>query len=118
MKLVVKEDKNLLKLKEEFSELFPYLRIEFYHGLKQNAIVLKSKANYEKCLSEFRLPSIKDGFTIKPTMTVCDLTENFRKIYGLSSMIMRKSGNAWLQTSLTENWTLEQQNSLGEELSR
>jgi hypothetical protein len=38
-------------------------------------------------------------------------------VYGLSVQVFRKSGNVWLETSATDNWTLRQQNNEGAELS-
>jgi hypothetical protein len=37
--------------------------------------------------------------------------------FGLCVQVFRKSGNHWIETSLTNSWTLEQQNREGFELS-
>jgi len=36
---------------------------------------------------------------------------------GLFAEVFRKSGNVWIETSLTNDWTLQQQNLEGEEIS-
>jgi hypothetical protein len=51
-------------------------------------------------------------------MTVSNLEQKFRDVYGLSVQVFRRSGKAWLETTFTDGWTLEEQNSQGEDLSK
>jgi hypothetical protein len=57
------------------------------------------------------------AFSISPGDKVSDLEQNFRTLYMLEAQVMRRSGNNWLMTSETDNYTLEQQNALGVEMS-
>jgi len=50
-------------------------------------------------------------------MTVAEMEERFRDIYGLGVQVFRKSGTIWLETTVTDGWTLEDQNKQGEALS-
>ena len=50
-------------------------------------------------------------------MTVANLENDFDAIYGLAVHVFRKSGKVWLETTVTDNWTLEEQNRQGELLS-
>jgi len=43
-------------------------------------------------------------------MTVAELVQNFRDVYGLSVRVFRRSGRLWLGTNVTGNWTLYEQN--------
>jgi hypothetical protein len=43
-------------------------------------------------------------------MTVGELEQSFRDIYGLATQVFRKSGNNWIETTETVDWTLEKQN--------
>ena len=49
--------------------------------------------------------------------TVSTLENELWKNFGLSAQVFRKSGNLWIETSLTDSWTLEQQNREGFEMS-
>ncbi|MDE3144966.1 MAG: hypothetical protein KGL19_12475, partial [Bacteroidota bacterium] len=53
-----------------------------------------------------------------PTMTVSELEQKFNDIYGLSTQVFRKSGNIWLVTTVTDKWTLEEQNRQGEIITK
>lgn len=59
----------------------------------------------------------KTVISIEKNKTVAELENDFSLI-GLKAEIFRKSGNVWIETSLTSNWTLQQQNAAAEELSR
>ena len=61
---------------------------------------------------------IYNNLTIKPDLTVSQLEQNFKNIYGIGIQVLRKSGNVWLETSFTDGWTLKEQNHQGEILGK
>ncbi|MEI8136014.1 MAG: hypothetical protein WCH21_01685 [Bacteroidota bacterium] len=71
-----------------------------------------------KTLGECRNIHSKGSITITPNMTVTDLEQNFADVYGLGVQVFRKSGRAWLETTVTDGWTLEEQNKQGAALSK
>ncbi len=120
MKIIINDHRKIFAIQKEFSEMFPCLKIEF---LAKPSNIGGSPVNKEikyssKTLGECRLIHNKGTITITPQMTVIGMERNFRDVYGLSVQVFRQSGNAWLETSVTDNWTLEQQNRMGEELSK
>jgi len=54
---------------------------------------------------------------IKDAMSVLELENALIDEFGLSAQVYRKSGNIWLETTMTDNWTLKQQNDHGRELT-
>jgi hypothetical protein len=50
-------------------------------------------------------------------MKVKDLEKIFKDQFSLAMQVFRKSGNLWLETTMTDNWTLQQQNEHGREIS-
>ena len=70
-----------------------------------------------KTVSELRHNTAKGTLRISSHMTIAKLKEEFKNNFDIDVRVLRKSGNSWLATTLTENWTLEQQNNLGEKLS-
>lgn len=120
MKIAINDHRKILAIQEEFNLTFPYLKLEFFSkphqrggGSAKNLI----KPNNET-LGECRTIHKKGEITITPKMTVADLEQNFNDIYGLGVQVFRKSGKAWLETTVTDGWTLEEQNSQGEALSK
>ena len=70
-----------------------------------------------KKIGELRNKHINGTLSISPTMTVSDLEQNFQDQFGLAVQVFRRSGNAWLETTVTDSWTLDKQNKQGEALS-
>jgi len=50
-------------------------------------------------------------------MTVGELENSFLEKFWLNVQVSRRSGNLWLETTMTDKWTLKQQNDHGRELS-
>ena len=79
-----------------------------------------NKFTYEndRLLSEYRNRHNNEQIIITPETTVASLEKKFNDIYGLGTQILRKSGKIWLETTITDAWTLEEQNHQGEALSK
>jgi hypothetical protein len=119
MKISINDHRKIFAVKEEFSRFFPYLTLEF-HGKPEKKDGPSSKKmikHASKTIGECRVIHKKGSLTLTPHLTVADLEETFRDVFGLSVIVYRKTGKAWLEISLSDKWTLEQQNKLGEELS-
>lgn len=119
MKIKINDSKKISAIQEEFNELFPYLKIEFFslpHKLGEGTLK-KNIKNSNKTLGECRTIHKNGVLTIYSTMTVWDLEQLFNDTYGLSVQVFRKSGKAWLETTVTDRWTLEEQNEEGKALS-
>ncbi|MEO6303355.1 MAG: hypothetical protein ABIP51_09280 [Bacteroidia bacterium] len=120
MKITINDNRKIFAIQEEFNTLFPYLKIEFFSkphksggGSPKNLVKHNSKT-----LQECRTIHNKGEIAITPGLTVTELEQRFEDVYGLSVQIFRKSGKVWLETTLTDAWTLEQQNKQGEALSK
>lgn len=120
MKIIINDHRKIFGIQEEFSKLFPYLKIELYSksphikGAFPNKVPMPSA----RTLGECRIIHNKGTVTITPNMTINELEQIFSDVYGLTAHILRKSGNAWIEASLTGEWTLEEQNNQGKELSK
>ena len=55
---------------------------------------------------------------ITPAMTTKKLKDQFLEYYGLPVQVMRRFGNTWVEATVTDGWTLEEQNKQGERLSK
>lgn len=119
MKISINDHRKIYAIQEDFNKLFPYLKIEFFakphtSGGQSSKKYMKSSS---KTLGECRTIHNKGSISISPEMTVDELERRFMDVYGLSVQVFRKSGKVWLETSVTDGWTLAKQNAQGEELS-
>jgi hypothetical protein len=119
MKITINDNRKILAIQKEFTKEFPYLKLEFFskpHKVGGSSSKKTMKAG-AKTLGECRTIHDSGTITIVPKMTVADLEQSFRDVYGLAVQVFRKSGKVWLETTVTDNWTLEEQNRQGESLS-
>lgn len=119
MSLELNHNDLISTVQTQFNEAFPYLKIEFYTNLlfDQN-LDLRAQVQSNRTLRDCRRVFNNGDLVITPSLTISELVGGFRTMYGLDAQVLRKSGKAWLGTTLTDNWTLEEQNRQGEILSK
>lgn len=118
--VVINDKMKIYSIQEEFNAAYPYLRLGFCSKPKcvTGASFYNLMENKNKTLGEIRRTNSLRGIIILPTMSVADLERGFKEVYGLNVLLYRKSGKAWLETSVTDSWSIEEQNMQGEALSK
>jgi hypothetical protein len=114
MVLTISPDRTLSETQQDFNNAWRYLRLDFYRSnvpgparkhfnsaVKLNAAGLKKAGEIE----------------INDTTMVGRLENEFLEKFGLHVQVSRQSGTIWLETTMTDSWTLKQQNDHGRELS-
>ncbi len=118
--IILEDNMTLNSFQEEFNAVFPYLRIDFFTTLKKSSSGDKTLKLIEKnnqTFEEIRRKEIVSIIEITPETVVSELENQIEKKYTVSAQIYRNSGRMWLETTLTDSWTLEEQNKQGEALS-
>lgn len=120
MNIIINDHRKIFAIQEAFSKAFPYLKLEFLSkpNTAKGSSSPKIVKHTSKTLGECRVIHNKGKVTITPSMSVADLEQKFSDVYGLTIQIYRKSGTSWLETSVTDGWSLEEQNNQGEILSK
>jgi len=119
MNINLDDRKTLQEIQQEFSGIFPFLKIEFFtrsHGVGKGTEKKYMRSGLD------RISDVTNGpngsvFEIDPEMTVAELERTFDERFGLHVQVFRRSGKLWLETTATDNWTLNYQNEQGRELS-
>ncbi len=99
-------------VQKTFSSTFPFLKIEFF---KSNGMrpLLPGDHNIAEAQKKITEGSIE----IVGEMKVRELEQALDKLFPLHAQVFRRSGNIWLETTMTDDWTLAQQNEHGREIS-
>lgn len=116
MKNIVLSDKTVAEVKEEFTNIYPFLKIEFYY----KAISLPEGATTVEKVLPVTGPVAYTGnhAEIKPSDTVKEVETKFNNCFGLPAQIFRKQNGVWLETTITDDLTLQEQNTWGREASK
>lgn len=119
MKITINDKRKIFAIQESFSRAFPYLKLEFFAkphtpGGASSKKIIK---HHSKTIGDCRTIHKNGSISITGSMTVGDLEQRFLDLYGLGVQVFRKSGKVWLETTVTDSWTLDSQNQEGESLS-
>ncbi|HWY98464.1 MAG TPA: hypothetical protein VNY36_05200 [Bacteroidia bacterium] len=119
MKIIINDHRKIFAIQKAFSEMFPFLKLEFLAKPAKvgGASTKKMFISPSKTIGQCRVVHSKGTLTILAHMTISDLEQSFNDTFGLTVRVFRKSGKAWLETSATDMWTLEKENSIGEEMN-
>lgn len=118
MKINITSNKTIEEIQSEFNGEFPYLKIQFF---KSGHKVFKGNEKKELIPINTTIGLLKHhngSIEISDDMTVSDLEQMFKQKLGLNVQVFRKSGRSWLETTVTDNWTLRKQDDEGMELSK
>ncbi|HQW44008.1 MAG TPA: hypothetical protein PLX74_07500 [Chitinophagaceae bacterium] len=119
MNLHIAPNSLISDIQKEFNKAFPFLKIEFFN----NKSFSRTEFSAQQIIAANRRIvdtqlAIKDGdIQINEEMKVIELEKLFKDKFKLAVQVFRKSGNLWLETTMTDNWTLAQQNNHGREIS-
>ena len=116
MKLDISKLKTIQDVREDFNTRYPFLKLEFYKKANLvHSIGTKDHLSHSTLLRSAGLK--KEGhIEIYDDITVGELERIFQEQFGLSAQVSRNSGGVWLETTMTDNWTLRKQNDYGKEI--
>ena len=104
-------------IQHAFNQAYPFLKLDLYEISKDRQSPSK-KIKLHRNMVLDKTGMIREGeIKIPASMTVGELEHILHEIYGINAQVSRKSGTIWLETTMTNNWTLQQQNEHGRELS-
>lgn len=103
MEMCIERGTPIKDIQKGFSEMYPFLKIEVI-----------DKKQPAKQVSDNISPNEQQHVDISSGRTVAQLEEDFKKLLNLPIQLFRRAGNLWIETSLTHDWTLDQQNKEGE----
>ena len=115
MAMLIQDNLRLRDIQVGFNRMFPNLKIEFYahrHGAGEGS-PQGEQFDPELSLADVRTIHTEGDLKLDPEMSVAQTEAIFKENYGLNAQIFRRSGNLWMQTTVTDSWTLAEQNRKG-----
>jgi len=99
------------KVQEEFSRAYPFLKIVFRKSGREPASTLDTgRLDTEDHIRECASALLEKDIRLSDHLKVSELETSLGHLFGTSVQVYRKSGNFWLETSMSREWTLKQQN--------
>lgn len=113
--MIISDQKKIREIQQEFSEKFENLKLEFYtksHN-SESGSPADQLIDPENTLGEIRTVHKSGDLSINGHLKVSTLEQHFHDDYGLNVQVFRRSGDIWLQTTSTDEWTLAEQDKRG-----
>lgn len=113
--MVIDNNMTIASIQKSFQDMFGGLKIEFYKSSHEDHEGSKAKDQYEadKTIGDIRTAHGAEVITIDPSVSVGELEQKFHDQLGLNVQVFRRSNTLWLQTSKTDDWSLQEQNRKG-----
>lgn len=109
MKFKIEAGRKFDEVQEEFTKIFPYLKISSSSAgntSKELRLVGKNNGN-----------NVSDSIALNDDTIVADIVNQFKELFNLQVKVLRKSDGHWIETLLTDSWTLEKQNTAGKKFN-
>ncbi|MBL0329519.1 MAG: hypothetical protein IPP64_08920 [Bacteroidetes bacterium] len=120
MEIRIDDSIKLSEIQTEFNKHFPFLKLEFFeYDPTGKAVFTKENLinDTQQALSKIRHIHTPGHISLNGHQKVSTFEQHFRENLGVNIQVFRKSANAWLQTTSTDDWTLAEQNKKGEEMN-
>jgi hypothetical protein len=103
-------------VENEFNRMYPFLKIEFSKNAdgKQGAPAIETPD--DEILRSRAKHMLVDELKLSDATKVNELEAALQQVFDNPVQVLRKSGNFWIETRMTRDWTLKQQNDHGREL--
>jgi hypothetical protein len=107
------------EIQQEFNSKFNFLKLEFFtrRGFVNSDYSSTQIAPANKRIGDIQQVITEGGIEIEGEMIVKELEERLKNEFSVAAQVFRRSGNLWLETTMTDNWALNQQNKHGKEIS-
>ena len=108
----IEAGKTFAEVQEEFSRTFPYLKIDLVmNSIHSKELCLTTKNGHTQIADKISYIILTDNTTVK------EIVHHFKALFNLSVKVQRKSDGEYVDTILTENWTLSKQNIEGKNMA-
>ena len=107
--MIISNDHTIAEIQSKFNKRFPGLKVEFYSNKHddQNGSALTDQHSSDRTLGDVAMKKASGEINFSATKTVGELENEFETHFDLHMQIFRRSNDLWLQTSITDDWTLE-----------
>ena len=119
MKLQIDAGTKIREVQKKFTEIYPFLKVEFYKEpyFEKEVSTIKDRISPDKIISEQGKFFKAESVDINRHRTVAALEKEFYEKFGITMQVSRKSGNIWIETSKTDDKTLKAQNQIGKTMN-
>jgi hypothetical protein len=117
MVIKINDDRKLFDIQQDFNGVFPGLKLEFFSAphSEDEPTPKRLRLGGESVVKMARKLHTNGFLSIDAGMTAYETEEAFRDLFGLNAQVFRRQGETWIETTRTDEWTLEKLNASASE---
>lgn len=104
------------EIEKAFTTRYPYLKLEFLKDGNHWMNVEAEGIDTDKWQRQAQ-DLLADELGLSDDLAIGDVEDRLKNLLNVPVVILRRSGNSFIETSMTRTWTLKEQNDHGRELS-
>lgn len=112
--ILITDDSILIDIQDTFTTYFPFLKIDFLNGSFPTNTARNITIDPRLSLKKIITTALPQLINIDDRRTVSEITNDFMSQLGILIQVSRRSGKVWNVISVTNGWTLNNQNEAGE----
>lgn len=105
-------------IQQDFNQHYPYLKLDFYRKrpVESSEFIMERLPQ----TAQLRVAGVRKtgDVEVSDDMSVSELEHVFLDQFNVLVQVSRRSGTIWLETTMTNNWSLQKQNDYGKEISQ
>lgn len=105
--MLVTKNTKFIEIQEFFQNYFSNLKLSFY--VLSSSESQKGKISLDAKIESINNEFVNFEFEVFPNMKVSDFEQKYKSCLGVNVQVLRKSGNLWLETIASDDWTLNEQ---------
>ena len=115
MQIYISEEAIVGDIEDRFHAMYPYLKLTFFRKPHIKGVYSpeEDKIAPDTPIEKVRMRNGFGWLDISYYRTAAAVEHDFSYLFGLHAQILRKAGTRWLETTATDNWTLEALNDAG-----
>jgi hypothetical protein len=117
MEIRIEPRRTFDEINERINSTYPFLKIERLSSLHKTLDVQVKNENLGAVYNPKKETTQNSLITVDDNTTVADLINLLKEKLHLHVKVLRRSNDLWIETSLTNNWTLKKQNMAGKQFN-
>ena len=111
----ISKERTIAELQQDFQASFPGLQLRFYQRQHAEHEGSPKRSQHPASMTLGAMnPALVDGeIELQGENSVANFERELEERFALHAQVFRRSNNLWLQTTSTDDWTLETQNLKG-----
>jgi hypothetical protein len=114
----------IIEVQKEFTKTYPFLKIDFSNGNLRGKNTgadvspdgVDDASEQDQTRRRLAQNLLWEELGFRDNMKINEVEQLLQYQFGVPAHVFRKSGNLWLETKMTQHWTLRQQNEQGYEI--